>query len=278
MSWLVALVGLTLSAPPEQAVVLVGRRTAIAAPAAKVLAADASNILEGAGVPIALAPDKALQQLSRVSVKDTSSCNGKRACLAELGRQLKVPWVVLLSVAVIDQELSVGLELLKVADETVVETDSLLLPKKGKLDASLLAGFAGRVKSKLVPAPVAAVVEEKTPDVPVEPKLVPQVTEPPPTLPPAVPPPAPARSHAASFVLGGLGVASLIAGGVLLAVGAGARGPLTAGDPAMDGRVRSTLTYAEAEQLNASTTPLVIGGVSALAVGAGLGTAAVIAW
>ena len=104
MSWLVALVGLTLSAPPEQAVVLVGRRTAVSAPAAKVLAVDASNILESAGVPIALPADKALQQLTRVSVKDTSSCNGKRACLAELGRQLKVPWVVLLSVAAIDQE------------------------------------------------------------------------------------------------------------------------------------------------------------------------------
>lgn len=277
MSWLVALVGLTLTAPPPQTVVLVGRRTAVSAPAAKVLAADASKILEAAGVPIALPPDKALQQLSRVSVKDTSSCNGKRACLAELGRQLKVPWVVLLSVAVIDQELSVGLELLKVADETVVETDSLLLPKKGKLDAALLTGFAGRVKAKLAPAPAAAPVEEKTPDVPIEPKLVPEVTEAPPVLPPPVAP-APARSHTASFVLGGAGLASLIAGGVLLAVGASARGPLTAGEPALDGRVRSTLTYAEAEQLNASTTPLVIGGLGALAVGAGLGTAAVITW
>ncbi len=276
MSWLVALVGLTLAAPPEQAVVLVGRRTAVSAPQTKVLAADASTILESAGVPIALPPDKAMQQLTRVSVKDTSSCNGKRACLAELGRQLKVPWVVLLSVAVIDQELSVGLELLKVADETVVETDSLLLPKKGKLDAALLSGFAGRVKAKLVPTPAAAVVE-KTPDVPVETKLVPKQTEAPPLLPPPPPPPA-ERSHTASFVLGGVGLASLIAGGVLLAVGASSRAPLTAGEAAMDGRVRSTLTYAEAEQINNSSTPLIAGGISALAVGAGLGTAAVITW
>ena len=276
MSWLVALVGLTLAAPPEQAVVLVGRRTAVSAPQAKVLAVDASTILESAGVPIALPPDKAMQQLTRVSVKDTSSCNGKRACLAELGRQLKVPWVVLLSVAVIDQELSVGLELLKVADETVVETDSLLLPKKGKLDAALLSGFAGRVKAKLVPTATAAVVE-KTPDVPVETKLVPKQTEAPPLLPPPPPPPA-ERSHTASFVLGGVGLASLIAGGVLLAVGASSRAPLTAGEAAMDGRVRSTLTYAEAEQINNSSTPLIAGGISALAVGAGLGTAAVITW
>lgn len=275
MCWLAALVGLTLAAPPTapSAVVLVGRRTAVTAPVAKVLAADASSLLEAAGVPVAMAPDKALQQLTRVSVKDTSSCNGKRACLAELGRQLNVPWVVLLSVAAIDREVSVGFELLKVDGETVVETDSLLLPRKAKLDAAQLSGFAGRVKARLVP-----VIEEEKKDAPVETKLIPKVMEEPVvTLPPPPPPPEP-RSRVPSFVLGGLGLASLIAGGTLLAVGAVARGPLTAGDPAADGRVRSSLTYAEAEQLNVTTTPLIVGGIGALAAGAGLGTAAVITW
>ena len=81
MCWLAAFVGLTLAAPPtaQSAVVLVGRRTAVSAPAARVLVGDASSLLEAAGVPIAMPPDKALQQLARVSVKDTSSCNGKRA-------------------------------------------------------------------------------------------------------------------------------------------------------------------------------------------------------
>ena len=45
-----------------------------------------------------------------------------------------------------------------------------------------------------------------------------------------------------------------------------------------DGRVRSTLSYPQAQAINASSGPLIIGGVGALAVGAGLGTAAVIAW
>jgi hypothetical protein len=273
MSWLVALVGLTLTAPPEgeQAVVLVARRTAVTLPIGRALVNDTSTLLQSAGVPVAMSPDTALQQLARVSVKDSASCNGKRACLAELGRQLKVPWVVLVSVAAIDQELSLGFELLKVSDETVVETDSLILPRKGKLEAGQLAGFAGRVKGKLVP-----VVEPKRVDTPVEPKLTPkEVVETPVTLPP---PPPPERSHMPSFVLGGTGLAALIAGGVLLAVGTAARGPLTAGERGPDGRVLSTLTFAEAQQLNASTTPLVIGGIGALAAGAGLGTAAVLTW
>jgi hypothetical protein len=101
--------------------------------------------------------------------------------------------------------------------------------------------------------------------------------EPEPSLPPPPPPPEP-RSHAPSFVLGGTGLASLLAGGALLIVGAVARAPLTAGERAADGRVRSELTWAEAQQLNASTTPLFIGGIGALAVGAGLGTAAVLTW
>ena len=271
MSWLVALVGLTLAAPSEgeQTVVLVARRTAVSPPVARALVADASSLLQAAGVPVAMTPDNALQQLTRVSVKDTASCNGKRACLAELGRQLNVPWVVLLSVAAIDQELSLGFELLRVSDETVVETDSLLLPRKGKLEAGQLAGFAGRVKARLVP--VAAV------DTPLEPKLTPKEVEPPVALPPP-PLPPPERSHVTSFILGGAGVAALLAGGALMIVGAAARAPLTAGERAPDGRVRSSLTFAEAEQLNASTTPLFIGGLGALAAGAGLGTAAVLTW
>ncbi len=272
MSWLVVLVGLTVAAPPEAqlAAVLVARRTAVSPAAAKVLVADAATLLEAAGVPLAMTPEKALQQLARVSVKDSASCNGKRACLAELGRQLKVPWVVLVSVAAIDREMSVGFELLRVADETVVETDSLLLPRKGKLEAALLSGFAGRVKTRLLP-----VADEEKADAPVETKLTPQ---PAPEPIPFTPPPPPQRSHVPSFVLGGAGLAALLAGGALLAVGAISRGPLTAGEPAADGRIRSTLTYAAAEQLNGASTPLVIGGVGALVAGAGLGTAAVLTW
>lgn len=272
MSWLVVLVGLTLTAAPEgeQAVVLVARRTAVTPAVARALVADASSLLEAAGVPVAMAPDKALQQLARVSVKDTASCNGKRACLAELGRQLKVPWVVLISVASIEQELSLGFELLKVSDETVVETDSLLLARKDKLDAALLSGFAGRVKGRLVP-----VVEPKpVADVPLEAKLVPRPTEEQ-TLPP---PPLPERSHVPSLVLGGAGVAALLAGSALLVIGAVTRGPLTAGTPGPDGRIESGLTYPQAAQLNASSTPLFLGGLGALVAGAGLGTAAVLTW
>lgn len=279
MSWLVALVGLSLTAAPdgEQTVVLLGRRTAAPAATAKALTSDASKVLASEGVSLAMTNEAAMQQLSRISVKDSANCNGKKACLAELGRQLKVAWVVLLSVAIIDSELSIGLELLRVSDETVVETDSLLLPKKAKLDASLLQAFAARVKNRLSPPPPPELKKEepKKDDAPLAADLTPKNTEEP-LLPP--PPPPPARSHVPSLVMGGVGIASLLAGAAMLTVGAVSRGPLTQGAANDDGRLRSTLTYQQAQQLNDSSTPLVFGGIGALAVGTGLGTAAVIAW
>jgi hypothetical protein len=116
MPWLIAL-AVVMAAPPEadKTVVLVARRTAVTPALARTLAQDTSKHLAAAGVGIAFEPDAALKRLAQVSVKDTTSCNGKRACLAELGRQLAVPWVVALSAATLDSELSVGLELIRVA-------------------------------------------------------------------------------------------------------------------------------------------------------------------
>jgi hypothetical protein len=280
MSWLVALAGLSLAGAleNEETVVLVSRRTATSPVATKVLAQDTSRLLEAQGVPLAMAPDAALQQLARVSVKDSASCNGKRACLAELGRQLKVAWVVTLSVATIDNELSLGFELLKVSDESVAETDSLLLPRKGKLAAAQLGAFAQRVKARLVPTPPEPLEEKR--DAPVATDLTPKPNPdlPPVSSEPPAPPPPPSRSRVPSFVLGGTGLASLLAGAALLTVGLVSRGALTAGMPGTDGRVRSSLTYTEAMQVNGTSNALVFSGLGALVLGAGLGTAAVLTW
>lgn len=280
MSWLVVALSLGLVAAPEgnQTVVLVGRRTAVTPAIAKTLASDTYKLLAADGVSLAMTNEEALKQLTRVSVKDSASCNGKKSCLAELGRQLKVSWVVVLSVASIEQELSIGLELLRVSDETVVETDSLILPRKGKLDASQLGTFAQKVKAQLNPPPPTPEVKNDEPrkdDTPVATFLTPKKTEEP-LLPP--PPPPPQKSHVPSFVLGGAGVASMLAGAAMLTVGLVSRGPLTQGTPNSDGRVRSMLTQQEAQAINDGSNPLIFGGLGALAVGAGLGTAAVIAW
>lgn len=274
MPWLIALAGLVIAAPTEseKGVVLLGRRTAASPALARGVVDDAARHLATLGVPQELAPDAALKQLARLAVKDTASCNGKRACLAELGRQLKAPWVIAVSVASIDAELSIGLELLRVADEAVVETDSLLLPKKARLEPTHLQAFAAKVAARLAPpAPVTP------PDAPVVTRLEP--TPPPPVeplLPP--PPPPPERSHTTSFVLGGVGLAALVAGGTVLALGVAGRAPLTAGQPGDDLRVRSTLSASEADALNTRTNALIIGGVGGLVLGAGLGTAGVLTW
>lgn len=273
---LAAVVALTLTASADagQAVVLVGRRTAVPVASARTLALDTSKALADGGVPIALDPDAALKQLARVSVKDSASCNGKRSCLAELGRQLKVAWVVVLSAASMDGEQSVGLELLRVADEAVVDTDSLLLPKKGRVDASGLTAFTAKVKARVLPASESpAETPPLVSDTPTEPKLTPAPVEPP----PSVTEPAVARSHVPSFVLGGAAVAALAAGAVMLGVAAASRAPL-AGAVGADGRARSTLTIDEAEALNARSTGLVAGGSAALAAGVGLGLAGVFTW
>lgn len=257
------------------AVVLVTRRTAVTPAQANALAAECWEGLRAGGVPLALEPAATLKQLARVSVKDSASCNGRRACVAELGRQLKADYVVALSVSRLDADTSVALELVRVADEGVVEKDSLLLSKKAALD---VAGFAAKVKAVLLPeAPPPPPEEEKprpAPDAPTEAKLVPRDVQPP----PAVPPPEPPRTHAASFVLGGVGVAALAAGAVLLGVGLSQRTALEQGAPGPDGRARSPLTGAQAAAMNGSSSALLGVSVGALAAGVGLGTAAVFTW
>lgn len=279
MSWLVGLLSLTLgvASEAEPTVVLVGRRTAVPPALARTLARDASKHLEAAGVPLAMQPEAALSQLARVSMTDSANCNGKRACLAELGRQLKVQWVVLLSVASLNKELSVGLELLQVVDQTVVETDSLLLSRRGRLEAAQVQGFAARVKARLAPPPVEPLPAPR--DAPTVAILTPPPSPepPPPALTPVTPTPV-ARSHSGSIAMGITGVAGVLAGATLVVLGFVGRAPLTAGAVAADGRVRSTLTAAQARRLNEDTTPMIVGGFTAIGVGLGLGTAGVLTW
>ncbi|MFO0595773.1 MAG: hypothetical protein U0228_10725 [Myxococcaceae bacterium] len=283
-----ALVALSAAAAPSTApsepsadavVVLISRRTAVTPAVSKPLVNDVAQALKTAGVAQALTPEAALSQLARVSVKDTASCNGKRACLAELGRQLKVAWVVTVSLAGVDQEISLGLELLRVSDETVVETDSLLLPKKSKLDPATLEGFAAKVTARISPPTVAPKADEPKADAPVKDPVATTTPAPKDTEPLVPPPPPPAeRSHVPSVVLLASGGAAVVAGVVLLVVAGTSRAPLTAGTPGPDGRTLSALTASEAATLNASTTPLLAGGLGALAAGVGLGTAGVLTW
>lgn len=255
-------------------VVLVTRRTGVRPANATALAATCARGLEAAGVPVALEPRAALERLARRSVKDSASCRGRRACVAELGRQLEADFVVALTVSRRGAATEVGLELVRVADGAVVEKEGLLLPKKAPLE---VAAFAARVKAVLLPEPAPPPPPDARPvqpasDAPTEVKLVPE--EPQPQA--VAAPPAASASEPRLFLLVGAGVAA--AGAVVLAAGLTQRSALERGTPGPDGRVRSSLTGAQAAAVNGSSSALLGTGAGALTVGVGLGAFAVFTW
>lgn len=260
-----------LAADPSTAAVL-ARRTNVSGAEANSLAAQAAAALSADGVP--MLPDAELaRRLTRLGLKDASTCGGKTACLTEVGRQLKLDWLVSVSVSRLENDRSVALELLKLSAGTVVEKESLLLPAKTKLTADLLEGFSQRVKLALGLVTPPPVEPPKPPDAPVVTKLEP--VKPPDVVIPAPPPP---RSHRTSFVLGGAAVAALGTAAALLAVGLSTQASLSTGTSNPDGRLRSELTGSEAQaRANAAGLQLGLAGAAA-AVGAGLGTAAVVTW
>jgi hypothetical protein len=267
-----------LAAEPSAAVVL-SRRTAVSPGDAAAVTAQVVKALEAAQVPLLDGPETT-RRLARVRQKDATLCAGKPACLEELLKQLEVPWLVLVSVAQVAGDKSLGLELFEAASGTVVEVESVVLPSWNAASPELLDGFAQRVLARVVPPPQEK-PQEKTvekppevkPDAPVVTTLTPP--EPPPN---PLPPEPPAKSHTASWVLGGTAVAALAAAGVLLAMGLSTAGGLSAGSPQPDGTVRSDLTGSEA-QARASAAGLQLGLAGGAAAAAlGLGTAAILTW
>lgn len=269
-----------LAADPTTAVVLARRTAAPAAEAATLTDKVATRL----NLPIVMTAAETKKRLGALGLKDATTCNGGPDCLVELARQLKVDWLVLVSVSVIAKEESLALEVFNVAKAEVVDRESLLLPKRGDVQASQLESFAKKVSDTQKP-PEPAPVEVKPDPPPVEVKPPPDapiatnpVTPPAPQIPviPAEPPPA--RSRAGSFVLGGVGLAAIGAGVGLLINGLMMRAPLSAGAMGPGGLLYSELRGTEAQRLNeASTLQLGLAG-GAGAVGLALLTTAVILW
>lgn len=272
---LLATLPVLLAAEPSTAVVL-SRRTAVSAGDAAAVTAQVARTLDAAQLPLLDGPETT-RRLARVRQKDATLCAGKPACLKELLKQLEVPWLVLVSVAQVAGDKSLGLELFDGASGTVVDVESLVVPTWKAAGPELLDGFAQRVRARVAPPPPKETPVEKPPEVkpdtPVATTLTPK--EPPPS---PLPPEPPAKSHAASWVLGGTAVAALAAAGVLLAMGLSTANGLSAGAAQPDGTVRSDLTGAEAQaKASAAGTQLGIAG-GAAAAALGLGTAALLTW
>ncbi|MDP3506158.1 MAG: hypothetical protein Q8S33_37815 [Myxococcales bacterium] len=251
-------------------VVLLGRRTGTSVAEGGALTAKVASALSAHGVSVSMNPVEASAALKRLGFPDASRCSGQRACLVELGRQLGVAWVVSVSVTSIKQERSVGVELIAVADGSSPEKDAVLLLPKAELTPDLLASFASRVKNRWTP------IEQPPPMVALaEPTVALEVSHP--VELPTPPAPEP-RTQAASWVLGGAGLAALVASGVLLGSALVTRGGIY--EPGTDslGRRVSSLTFEEATARNMQANTAFIFSAALGALAAVLGLTAVVLW
>lgn len=270
-------VTLSLAAADSDVAVLVGRRTSVSPAEAQSVSQTISSHLTSARVPLKLDADAARASLAQLGLKDASACNGRKACITELGRQLQVGWVISLSLAQVGSDRSIAIELLRVSDAVVSEKEAIILATGASVSAEQLSGFAARVRTQLglTDKPVA----EVTPPPVVKPPP-PVVVEPPPPAPlPVVVAPvtSPPKSHVTSYVLAGAGVAALAVATGLLVSGLNGRAAAYA-TTEVDGTLRSPYTASEVQRrAGAAGVELGFAG-GAAAVGLGLGVGAVIAW
>ncbi len=261
----------SLGAADAQTVVLVGRRTSLSQAEAEVLSRTISTHLTGARVPLKLDADAARASLARLGLKDASACNGRKACVTELGRQLQATYVIALSLSQVGSDRSIALELLRVSDGVVLEKEALILATGANVTADQLAGFSTRVLTQLGVSDKPVV---EPPPVPVVKGPLVVVKEPAPVTLTTIPPPP--KSHVTSIVLGGAGVVALAVATGLLVSGLNGRAAAYATTAGPDGALRSPYSASEVQRrAGASGVELgVAGGLAA--AGLGLGTAALL--
>jgi hypothetical protein len=159
-----------LAADPSMAVVI-GRRTAVPPGDARTITNDVSALLQQSGVTGLIDPQETNLRLAKMGMKDATTCAGKRGCIAEIGRQLQVKWLVLISLSEVAAERSIAIELLEVASETITAAESMLLPQKTKISSDLLDGFNAQELRQVSPAPLDVKTTETKP-VEATPKVV----------------------------------------------------------------------------------------------------------
>jgi hypothetical protein len=261
MVLLAILASMAVSAEPVA--VVLARRTGVAAPDAAVVVATAASTL---GLPGMVEPAETARRLARLGLKDGTFCRGREGCLAELGQQLEVRWLVLVSVSQLGVERSLGLELLQVSAEKVMEREAVLLTTEAWLSQGAVVPFLERVTARLeaaarlsdairagAPGPGDAAALAMGAGLPAN------------------------RSRGTSLVLAGVGAVVVGVAVALLVLGLGSQAQLSQGER-RSGNVYSPLTAAEAQATAARATGELGGAGAAAAVGLGLGVAAALTW
>jgi len=252
----------SMAVSAEPVALVLARRTGVSAPDAAGVVLDASGSLSLPG--LIEAPEIALR-LARLGLKDATSCKGREACLAELGKQLEVRWLVLLSLSQLGVERSLGLELLQVDAEKIVEREALLVPAEAWLVPAAMEPFLNRVTARL--AAVARLEEAlRTAPAPAPGPRIPLVDAPPPLA-----------SHGTALALGGGGVALVATAVALLVAGLQSQAQLSQGT-LVGGVVHSPLTASQAQATADRATGELSGAGVAMALGLGLGVAAGFTW
>lgn len=295
------LTSLILAAPPTSTV-LITRRTNVTNADAQAIQQQIDSLLKTQGVAVSMTPEAAMRQLSKLGVKDVASCTGRKACVAEVGRQLGVAYIFSVAVSQVGTDGSVAVDLIQVQSQSSVEKESFLIPPRASVTQDLLAGFIARVKKRFdaagggaeempsldltadatQPKPGPTPPPSTTTDTPKDVSLTPQapVEEVDPDGPLSTTTTPVAKSHTLNWVLLGSGVVAIGVGVVLMIVGVGNREQANAGvgvDPITQ-RVYSAHTRDVAQgYANAAGAQFGIAGVL-FAAGLGLGTASLVTW
>lgn len=275
---LLALAAAPVESPRSgEVAVLVVRRTSITNDEARAYASAAVAALRAAGVAVE-EPAESLRRLSVLGVDDPTVCAGRKVCVLELAKQLEVGAVVAISAAALQQERSVVLDALRLdgtsmaKDAAVLKAGAPLLPEQlmavSRALAPLFPAKAAATEPPKKDAPVAA-LEKTTPVTPKPeaPASRVELTQPPPAE----------RSHAVSYVTGGLAVAAAVTSVALGVVAFGARSQATS-SMTVNGEQVSSLPASRAKELagQANTLGAVAGGAAGVAVA--LGVVTVFTW
>jgi hypothetical protein len=219
--WL-SLVLLQASSPQPSSAVVLGSRLKVPAARAANVVAGLTRALRSQGLD-PLEPEALAQRLKLLGMRDPSVCAGKEACLVELGKQLKVDWLIAVSVAEVKRDLSVAVDVIEPGSGNRLASASGVLDAATKtLDADVgtIAGELMKPLGPLLqpapeprPAPVAAPAPAPVP-APVI--VVAEQGNPAPAPPAAVEVkrggPAPYLLGAGALIAAGAGAALVVAG------------------------------------------------------------------
>ncbi len=241
-------------AGPHDTAVLLTKRGATAQEVANDALRAVELALKSAEVQFAFPPTETEARIAALGVESGTSCEGKRKCVLELARQLRLPSVVAVTVATLGGELAIHVELLDVSEGKVLaeETVVVLLTARGELSRAF-ERFGKQVSEVLGARAAKLPSAEATPSArPVEAagSVVVDAGE--------------GRRSTAKLMVG-VGLGAVVVGAVALGFGASLNGGLTPRDGSLP--ADQVETYKSAQAL--TTVGAVASGLGAVVAGVG---------